>query len=756
MTTFRHPFVLLATLLTACDGKRGDPDDQDGDGVLAIDDCDDNDSSSFPGATESCDGVDNDCDGEVDNGVTTSWYVDADGDGHGDREAAPIGACEAPDGYASVGGDCNDSSDETYPGAPELCDTIDNNCDGVSDDGVGKTYYIDSDLDTYGLAGTGFTSCESTLEGWSANYDDCDDTDASVNPGAAEVCGDLDDDDCDGIADVGLVSTWYSDDDSDGYGSPGDSEETCEPQVGWVLDNSDCRPSDGAAYPGSAEVCNDIDDNCDGVVDDGMDVDGDGYRHDSCADGTDCDDTDSDIYPDSPNDLCGDGIDQDCSGADKACGFDGETLLSGADGHVYSSISGWYTSLLTDIGDPTGDGINDVLSSTLYANSYGGGGYVVPGPITGAGAYSDVAHRISGSAALTYGAGRSIGIGDINGDGVDDVGFGAPYGTYAGMYIEYGPITGDRTLTDPDLWLSCRANIYCGHGGDLGDFTGDGIADAAIGAYYNNSGGTASGTVYLLEGPVTAETALATYATAIDGEAASTYTGRFMYIGGDVNGDGIGDILAAAPYATGSAYVSGIVYLILGPGTHLSSMASADASLLGPGYGGYLGEGRPMSAQDVDGDGYADPAVGSYATSTGSSAGGAYLMFGPVTGDVDLRTADVIIEGSAAGAYAGSSVAHGDIDANGTYELLVGARGDSTGARSGGGAYMFTSLSAGTYTTADADAWFTGDVTAAYAGTSAFMGDLNGDGRDDVALGAPYDSTGATGGGGVFIQYASD
>jgi hypothetical protein len=255
---------------------------------------------------------------------------------------------------------------------------------------------------------------------------------------------------------------------------------------------------------------------------------------------------------------------------------------------------------------------------------------------------------------------------------------------------------------------------------------------------------------------VTADTALETGAHEIAGEAASSYTGRFMYVGGDVNGDGIGDILAAAPYAFGTASYSGIVYLIHGPGTHFSSFASADARLLGVGASGYLGEGRPMSAQDVDGDGYADPAVGSGTTSTGSTAGGAYLMFGPVTGDVDLRSADVVIEGAARGDDAGSSVAHGDIDGNGTYEFLVGVSADATKTRNGGAAYLFTSLSPGTYTVTDADAWFLNDLGAYAAGTSAMMGDLDGDGDHDLALGAYSDSTGASGGGGVFIAYSAE
>ena len=97
-----------------------------------------------------------------------------------------------------------------------------------------------------------------------------------------------------------------------------------------------------------------------------------------------------------------------------------------------------------------------------------------------------------------------------------------------------------------------------------------------------------------------------------------------------------------------------------------------------------------------------------------------------------------------------------DNDGNGSYELLVGASGDETGSPMGGGAFLFNDVSAGSYTTADADTWFSGDVASANAGVSAFMGDLNGDERDDVAIGAYNDSTGALSGGGVFVQYARE
>jgi Putative metal-binding motif/FG-GAP repeat len=750
--SFLALLVLFATA-PACRNKDSTSDDLDGDGYAAADDCDDTDANSFPGATEACDGADNDCNGLVDDGVGGAWYVDVDADGFGDRDSAPVTACSDPGGYAGARGDCNDSDPDTYPGAPELCDLLDNDCDGQADDGVGQPYYTDADGDGFGTAGTGEYSCDGRPAGTSANYRDCDDTDSAVNPNATEVCGDLDDDDCDGNADVGVVGLWYSDDDGDGYGDPSLSETTCEPQSGWVQDNTDCQPYDAAAYPGAPESCNDIDDNCDGVVDDGMDVDGDGHRTDACVDGTDCDDLDADVFPDSGNDVCGDGIDQDCTGSDRACGFEGETLLSAADAHIYGTMTNYSASTRTDIGDPTGDGNNDLLSSTHTADSWGGGGYLVPGPVTGSASYSDVGYHLSGDSTETYGAGWSMGIGDINGDGVDDVGFGAPWAPYGGMFIEYGPVTSDRSLTDADLWLACIREVNCGYGSDIGDFTGDGIADAAVGARLTGWG---TGTVYLLEGPVTAETELEASSHSIDGEAASTMTGSAVHIGGDINGDGIDDILVSAPYATGRGALSGIVYLVLGPGTGVGSMASADARLLGPCRGGYLGEGGTMSAQDVDGDGYADPAMGSFVTASGGRPGGAYLVFGPLTGDVDLRGADVIVEGVGGTDYIGPSVGHGDIDGNGTYEFLVGSSSDSSGAGGGGAAYLFTSLGAGTYTTADADAWFVGDSGGAAAGSSVYMGDLNGDGRDDVAVGAPNDSTGAREGGGVFVHFARD
>ena len=143
MIVFLGVFFALSTLGCRSDEpKPGDTasletanpaDDQDGDGYPAADDCDDGNAAINPGATEVCDGVDNDCDGEIDEDVTTTWYQDADGDGFGDSDVT-ADACEKPSGYVPTGNDCDDDEAEAFPGNTEVCDGIDNDCDGEVDE----------------------------------------------------------------------------------------------------------------------------------------------------------------------------------------------------------------------------------------------------------------------------------------------------------------------------------------------------------------------------------------------------------------------------------------------------------------------------------------------------------------------------------------------------------------------------------------------------------------------------------------------
>ena len=106
--------------------------DADGDGADSSLDCDDDDPSAYPDAEEICDGIDNNCDGTVDEGVTETVYTDGDGDGYGDLSGT-VTACTQPDGYSPSSDDCDDGDWNTYPGAPEICDGFDNDCNGLDD-----------------------------------------------------------------------------------------------------------------------------------------------------------------------------------------------------------------------------------------------------------------------------------------------------------------------------------------------------------------------------------------------------------------------------------------------------------------------------------------------------------------------------------------------------------------------------------------------------------------------------------------------
>jgi hypothetical protein len=176
-----------------------------GDGLLV--DCDDQNLAIYPSSPEICDGLDNDCDGLVDDNPVdgTIYYRDFDQDGWGDQYST-INACSQPAGYVSwsVIFDCNDYDPNSFPGATEICDNLDNDCNGAIDDNPidPVIYYADNDGDGYG-AGMPISSCTMPLNGYSYLSNDCDDIDPLQYPGAEEICGDNIDNDCDGIVDEG-------------------------------------------------------------------------------------------------------------------------------------------------------------------------------------------------------------------------------------------------------------------------------------------------------------------------------------------------------------------------------------------------------------------------------------------------------------------------------------------------------------------------------------------------------------------------
>ena len=372
--------------------------------VASTGDCDDTHALVYPSAAERvADGIDQDCDGvdacyqdlDGDNhgtstvvagsslscdtgtgaantddcndadatvGVASLWYADRDGDRVGG--SASIHSCTQPAGYAAVTGDCDDMLASVYPRAAEqAADGVDQDCDGVD------ACYQDRDGDNYGssfiVAGSSL-SCDTGTG--AANATDCDDTLASINPGAAERAADGVDQDCDG------VDACYHDRDGDNYGSSfivAGSSLSCDTGTG-AANAHDCDDTLASINPGAAERAADgIDQDCDSVDACYQDRDGDNYGTSivvagsslSCDTGTgapnatDCNDALALVYPRAAE-RTADGIDQDCDGVDD-CYMD-------RDGDNYGTsiiVAGSSLSCDTGSGAANTDDCDDALAA---------------------------------------------------------------------------------------------------------------------------------------------------------------------------------------------------------------------------------------------------------------------------------------------------------------------------------------------------------------------------------------------------------
>lgn len=267
--------------------------------------------------------------------LTRPWkcFPDLDGDGWGDATSPGLPSHTDTDGVClpgtvSLAFDCDDSNADISPNGNETCNGLDDNCNTVIDEDVLITYYRDADLDGYGTPTLTVQGC-SPPAGYVANSSDCNDGNAAIHPGAIEVCNGIDED-CDSQVDDGVQTRYYRDADADGFGDSLTSQLACSPPSGYVTNRTDCNDANASIHPGTTEVCDGADNNCNGQTDEGvlttyyLDADQDGYGHmffaqQHCSQPTgfvtnnlDCNDINAAIHP-GATEVC-DGVDNNCSG----------------------------------------------------------------------------------------------------------------------------------------------------------------------------------------------------------------------------------------------------------------------------------------------------------------------------------------------------------------------------------------------------------------------------------------------------------
>jgi hypothetical protein len=651
------------------------------DGVGSIvggDDCNDGDSAINTAATETCDSVDNDCDSLIDDddtGVTgqTSFFVDGDLDGFGGTST--VDACSQPASTFVTSTDCDDANSAINPGATEVCDSVDNDCDTLIDeDGGSTTFFRDVDGDSYGINSDTQTACTAPT-GYVALNNDCNDSDVSVNPGAAEVCLDGIDSDCDStdslgscdgdIANSDLTITGVSSGDRLGQAISYAGNITGTTARDFILGSRLASSEDGAVYifDGSASF----------------------------------------------------------SGTSSASTA---TTITGASGERFGFSVAGGTNLLGGItSDFNGDGNDDLLVGAPNADVGGsplGAAYMFYGPIA-ANTTSSAANAVftgqvgqdsinpANHNAVNTGYAVAF-VGDVNSDGYADIAIGDPSKKNSGStngeaYLIFGrgntfdgsevqltsQYEGTNSLNEAS-WRAQFGREILSDGTDreqmgsaidaIGDVNGDGIDDLAVGAYrWDASSGNPNlnnGGVFVWYGG-TSLTSNATLTVShtignntadvtIVGSSSGDQIGRSLSGAGDFNGDGQNDIVIGSEHANSSA---GLVMIVDGSG---NTIAEFTGEVSGDGSGRWVSS---LGNIDSDGDNTSDILVGSkYANANGSESGAAYIILGgtAVSGTNSLSSAEVLLNGAAAGNRTGGNVSSvDDLDGDGVSELLVGA-----------------------------------------------------------------------------------
>jgi len=415
---------------------------------------------------------------------------------------------------------------------------------------------------------------------------------------------------------------------------------------------------------------------------------------------------------------------------------------------------------LSFVGDVDGDGRGDFLVPAYFRSETAmnsGKVYVVRSAdlSDGPGDYNlgDLPYSFTGLME-TEEAGHAVGPGgDIDGDGLDDIlisgyRYDEPETDVGRVYVVFGgSLTepGVRSLSTADITFIGEAeDNRLGHTvGSAGDMDGDGVGDLLLGAYGHASLGTNTGKVYIVPGSTLTETGERTMGGdeyMFVGEAEEDAAGHAIRTGYDVDGDGLQDAVVGARVHSTGAFEGGKGYVLLGsslgsPGD-VRSLADADFAYYGTHAEGWMGY-QAAGAGDVDGDGLADVMFGAHTSDY--NRGRIYLIYGSSLGPTlqEADVADVMIQGQMWADHAGRSIAPaGDVDGDGRGDILIGAR---NGGDRYGRAYLVLgkTLSEGVFDLADADMRFLGEERLDEAGyTVSSAGDVNADGLADILVGA--------------------